>query len=441
MASSSPGHRYSRRCRRERHDPVAARVGDLLARSRSLEDGVGLGRPDGGREASHGSADRMARGDAAFRRRGGCRRRGGGGVARSSGRSSGSRTSASTRGASHDPAHRVAPTATRSRRYSRMPASASQPARVVWAALALAVVAAHRLLRVEGRRPALVCALRRGDDRGRARRLDALVHAPPPAGRGHAAAAVGGLVRPDPLRCRPRERQRLPVSERRGAGASRPSRSAGSHSRPGTARPLRTTAPISSCWVAFRVGVTRSRPRHPGTARSRERRTTPRRVAERRPRVADADDAAARSSGAADADDEPVDAVLDELRRGIVRTRDDDARDAPRRRLDDDQPVALASGRQEQAQRPRERLLDPLLVTNPGASTTPSSPASAICRSTSGRSGPSPRISPRSSGNDSRASATAGAHGGRPLLRDVASGEDHDRLRGSTRRDVGELAA
>ena len=71
--------------------------------------------------------------------------------------------------------------------------------------------------------------------------------------------------------------------------------------------------------------------------------------------------------------------------------------------------------------------------TNPGASTTPASPRSAIAASTAPRSGPSPRMRPRSPGMRSRAQPDRGHDRGRALLRDVAAGEEDERLGGQGR--------
>ena len=80
-----------------------------------------------------------------------------------------------------------------------------------------------------------------------------------------------------------------------------------------------------------------------------------------------------------------------------------------------------------------ERAAQPVFVDEPGASTAPSRPCSAIRRSTSGRAGPSPRISPElrhalASTRDRRHECS------RLLLGDVAPHEDDHRLGGLRRR-------
>ena len=121
--------------------------------------------------------------------------------------------------------------------------------------------------------------------------------------------------------------------------------------------------------------------------------------------------AAARSSGAARRGDEAVDAVLDQLGRGVVRVAHDDARRAARGRLDDDQPVALAARRQHHAERARAASRSTSLGVDEARAPRRrrSSPCAAIAASTAARSGPSPKIAPRSSGTARARSARSPA--------------------------------
>ena len=124
------------------------------------------------------------------------------------------------------------------------------------------------------------------------------------------------------------------------------------------------------------------------------------RLAQAAPRLVHADDRGGEVVGRRRRRDEAVDALLDQLDGGVVRAGDDDARRAVRRRLDDDEAVALAPRRKHEAERRAERLLDAgACATNPGTSTASLEARVADQpRAPRGRSGPSPRISPRRSG-------------------------------------------
>src|SRR5439155_24615891 len=63
--------------------------------------------------------------------------------------------------------------------------------------------------------------------------------------------------------------------------------------------------------------------------------------------------------------DRAVGSLLDELDGRIVRTLDDDDRHAVRRSFDDDQPIALAPRRKNEAERARQRLLEHRRVHEP----------------------------------------------------------------------------
>ena len=90
-------------------------------------------------------------------------------------------------------------------------------------------------------------------------------------------------------------------------------------------------------------------------------------------------------------DDEAVHAVFDELRGRVVGSRDDDRRRPARKSFENDEPVALASGGENQAERMTERALSSVSSsTKPGASTRPSRRCSAMAANTFERSGPSP---------------------------------------------------
>ena len=109
---------------------------------------------------------------------------------------------------------------------------------------------------------------------------------------------------------------------------------------------------------------------------------------QRRAGLAHARIAAARSCGDADARDEPVDALLDQLGRRVVGVGDDDARRPRRARLDDDEPVALAARGQDHAQRAPQRVVDARRVDEARRRDRVREPGARSAPSTAPRSGP-----------------------------------------------------
>ena len=136
-------------------------------------------------------------------------------------------------------------------------------------------------------------------------------------------------------------------------------------------------------------------------------------LAQRRARLTDPQDRLRQVAGRGGAGHEAVLALVDQLHRGVVRAGHDHARRARGGGLHHHHPVALAPGRQDHAQRPaqspRHLVRGHEAVHAHGVAR---GPARLTRRSTSARSGPSPKISRRRSGARSRnvgiASTSAG---------------------------------
>ncbi len=154
--------------------------------------------------------------------------------------------------------------------------------------------------------------------------------------------------------------------------------------------------------------------------------------AQRRPGRVHAEDCGRQLRGLDGVGHGSVLAFLDELGGGVVRaaSRPRSARRVPRlRRPRGRNPRAWTGNARQSARRSvaRNRSSPP---RTQGLAPHQRAPYSAIKRSTSGRAGPLPKITPRSSGTRCARKSDGGYKGGRLLLRDVSPGEDDDRLGG-----------